>query len=82
MIDHWKTHKKLFVVLELCEGSLKDRLKNLSLQEAMRVFEEIMMGMKDIHDSDIVHQDIKLDNILIKDGKVKISDFGLATKID
>jgi serine/threonine protein kinase len=29
-----------------------------------------------------MHRDIKLENCLLKDSKVKLSDFGLATKYD
>lgn len=82
MLDHWKTHKKLFIVLELCEGSLKDRLSAMGVEEAMRVFRQILQGVRDIHNAGIIHRDIKLENLLVKDGNVKISDFGLAKKMD
>lgn len=47
----------------------------------MEVFRQILEGVKCLHDKNIIHRDLKLENILIKDGKAKISDFGLAKKM-
>lgn len=37
-----------------------------------------MRGYKILYENKIVHQDIKLENILIKKGNYKIADFGLS----
>lgn len=43
-------------------------------------FWQIVQGLKYLHlEAGIVHKDIKLENILIQKGQIKISDFGLAT---
>ncbi|KAH9467169.1 hypothetical protein Pst134EB_002193 [Puccinia striiformis f. sp. tritici] len=44
------------------------------------IFWQIVQGLKYLHtEAGIVHKDIKLENILIQKGQIKISDFGLAT---
>lgn len=39
----------------------------------------IISGLKHIHSKGIAHRDIKIDNILIEQGKFKICDFGSAS---
>ncbi|KAG1453007.1 hypothetical protein G6F46_009325 [Rhizopus delemar] len=47
--------------------------------EARRYFKEMMLGIEYLHANDIVHRDIKPDNLLIsKDDVLKIVDFGVS----
>lgn len=40
---------------------------------------QILMGLKAMHEADVIHRDIKCENIFMKrDGRVKIGDFGLS----
>lgn len=44
-----------------------------------KIFHEIVLGVRDIHQADIVHLDLKPTNILIDDeGYIKIGDFGIS----
>jgi serine/threonine protein kinase len=43
---------------------------------------EICMALKYMKDEKIIHRDIKPKNILIHEGKIKISDFGVAKMIN
>eukprot|EP01017_Pseudomicrothorax_dubius_P022314 TRINITY_DN24106_c0_g1_i1.p1 TRINITY_DN24106_c0_g1~~TRINITY_DN24106_c0_g1_i1.p1 ORF type:complete len:164 (-),score=13.06 TRINITY_DN24106_c0_g1_i1:39-530(-) len=69
---------------EYCEGgNLSSYLESkpgqrLSPKEAYEIFDQLVNGYKDLHKLKIVHRDIKDANILLKEGKWKISDFGLS----
>jgi serine/threonine protein kinase len=42
----------------------------------------LLHSVKCIHEVGIVHRDLKLDNIMLDQGKVKIIDFGLSKIVD
>ena len=60
--------------------------KVFSLTEAIRIFKQIINGLKAIHANNIIHRDIKCDNIFLSKKKggsfvCKIGDFGFAKVI-
>jgi serine/threonine-protein kinase len=72
-----------FIVMELVEGiTLKrfiERKGKLEVKEAVGISIQIAQGMEAAHDNHIIHRDIKPQNIIIsRDGKVKVTDFGIA----
>jgi len=72
-----------FIVLELVEGiSLKKYIEkkgHLPYKEALSIAIQVANGMEAAHAHHIVHRDIKPQNIIIsKEGKVKVTDFGIA----
>ena len=71
---------KFFVVLEFVDGeSLSDhRLVHLPVDMALDITKKIALGMQHAYEKNIIHRDIKPDNILLShEGAVKIADFGL-----
>ena len=44
--------------------------------EMFKMLKLIALGVEHIHNHDIIHRDLKSDNILISRGKPKIGDFG------
>jgi len=46
----------------------------------MKIFGQIIRGLSAMHQFKVMHRDLKPSNILLKNGSVKIADFGLATK--
>lgn len=72
-----------YIVMELVEGiTLKQYIEKkarLSYKEAVSIAIQVSMGIEAAHNNHIIHRDIKPQNIMIsKDGKVKVTDFGIA----
>src|SRR5436189_4980006 len=52
-------------------------------KEAARLVEKLARGMEAAHQEEVIHRDLKPANVLLlKDGTPKITDFGLAKKLD
>ena len=72
-----------YIVMELVEGiTLKkyiEKKNGLAFKEAVNIAIQVCLGMGAAHHNKIIHRDIKPQNIIIsKDGKVKVTDFGIA----
>jgi len=84
----FETSAKMFLVMELCnqEGleELLEKKSVLSEQESLCIFQQLADAVSYIHQNDIIHRDLKLDNILlaepVNDSKynIKLTDFGLS----
>jgi type II secretory ATPase GspE/PulE/Tfp pilus assembly ATPase PilB-like protein/tRNA A-37 threonylcarbamoyl transferase component Bud32 len=75
-----------FIVMEMVEGeNLRARLQResrLERPEAIRLATGIAHALAAAHELDLVHRDIKPDNIMLStDGAVKVADFGLARQV-
>lgn len=72
-----------YIVMELVEGiTLKkyiEKKARLSYKESVSIAIQVCMGISAAHNNHIIHRDIKPQNIIIsRDGKVKVTDFGIA----
>ena len=72
-----------YIVMELVDGiTLKkyiEKKSRLSVKEAISIAIQVSMGLEAAHSNHIIHRDIKPQNIIIsRDGKVKVTDFGIA----
>eukprot|EP00485_Elphidium_margaritaceum_P003987 CAMPEP_0202687004 /NCGR_PEP_ID=MMETSP1385-20130828/2726_1 /ASSEMBLY_ACC=CAM_ASM_000861 /TAXON_ID=933848 /ORGANISM="Elphidium margaritaceum" /LENGTH=326 /DNA_ID=CAMNT_0049341709 /DNA_START=77 /DNA_END=1057 /DNA_ORIENTATION=+ len=83
--DVFDNGKHVFMVLELCQKrDLFDALiaspdNVFSERKAAQIVYDIAHGLQYLHSHFVVHRDLKPENILFgHDGKIKISDFGLA----
>ncbi|MCX7701733.1 MAG: serine/threonine protein kinase [Gemmataceae bacterium] len=83
MVEH---DGDVFLILEYVRGaSLSARLRKerISIPEASRLATQIAQAMQHAHDHGIIHRDLKPSNILLTvDGMPKITDFGLAKRLD
>lgn len=77
-----------YIIMEYCpNGTLKDYLKkivesenSITNEEIKSVFFQLIKGMNDINKK-VIHRDIKLENILLNNNVLKISDFGISKSI-
>ncbi|TKC46628.1 hypothetical protein EI555_011427 [Monodon monoceros] len=90
----FETPKKMYLVMELCEdGELKeilDRKGHFSENETRWIIRSLASAIAYLHNKDIVHRDLKLENIMVKSSfidandemnlNIKVTDFGLAVK--
>ena len=72
-----------YIVMELVEGiTLKEYIERkgrLTIKEATSIAIQVSAGLEVAHNNQIVHRDIKPQNIIIsREGKVKVTDFGIA----
>jgi len=82
----WEHQNKIYIVVELADGTLRDRMKEckqegqegVAAEELLRYFASAAEGLDFLHAKRVFHRDIKPDNILIINGHAKLADFGLA----
>jgi serine/threonine-protein kinase len=80
VVDEGSLH---YIVMELIEGiTLKNYISKkgfLDTKEAIGISVQVAQGIAAAHEQGIIHRDIKPQNIIIaRDGKVKVTDFGIA----
>eukprot|EP00743_Colponemidia_sp_Colp-15_P005538 GILK01005958.1.p1 GENE.GILK01005958.1~~GILK01005958.1.p1 ORF type:complete len:613 (+),score=113.08 GILK01005958.1:332-2170(+) len=76
----------LYIQMEFCPDSLEQWLtrpnRTVDSMLNLRIFRQIVDGLRDIHAHGLIHRDLKPSNIfLTADTTVKIGDFGLATDL-
>lgn len=93
LYNAWETQDTLYIIMELAKGGeLRCAIMpevGLTEPDARHVFVQLVEALQYMHSKNVVHGDLKLDNILIdsktsKDGliNIKISDFGYSNFVD
>ena len=95
IIESFNTRNSYILITEYCEeGELFDQVKNqLSETQIAVIFRQLLSGLAYLHSNNIVHRDLKLENILIHEIEkskttgedlfnIKIIDFGTARIFD
>jgi len=83
--EFFETTDKLYIVQEYCSGGnlcdLIRKQRGLSEARAKDIFFQLLQAVKYLHASNIVHRDIKSENVLLKEKNiddVRLLDFGLS----
>ena len=76
-----------YIVMELIDGiTLKqymERRGRMDWRESLHFITQIMRGLSHAHSRGIIHRDIKPQNIMVlRDGSVRVADFGIACLAD
>ncbi len=75
--EHEDTH---FIVMEYVDGeTLRKKDKPFSIDDSLDYSVQISEALNDAHEKNIIHSDIKSENIMVNTkGRIKVMDFGLA----
>lgn len=81
--EYGEENNTAFIAMEYMEGrNLKEAIANnerFPLEAVVDIIKGILDGLAYAHEKGVIHRDIKPDNIiLLKDGRIKITDFGIA----
>lgn len=90
-VESFVENSKLYIVMEHADGGdltaaithRKTTGSRWAEDELMRIFVQICLALKHVHDQNILHRDLKSQNIfLTSKGIVKLGDFGIAKVLD
>ena len=84
--DSGEADGQLYYVMPCVEGeTLRDRLsreQQLPIEDAVSIACEVASALSYAHSHDVIHRDVKPENILLSGGEAIVADFGIAGALD
>lgn len=79
-VDTWQNMP--YLIMAYCPaGSCVKRVGKMTELELWKLIHDVAAGLAYLHEKDVIHQDIKPDNILVDtEGNYLITDFGISTR--
>ncbi|WP_430789681.1 serine/threonine protein kinase [Virgibacillus flavescens] len=87
LYGHFAYNDHFFYTMEFIKGSnVEDVLfredNHFSEKDALRLLKQMVDIVEYLHGKDIVHKDLRIPNMMMKDGKLFLIDFGLSRKLE
>src|SRR5712691_5128679 len=86
VIDRGQADGRQFIVFEYVDGEnlkqLVEREGRLPVRKALELGIEVGRALAFAHENGLVHRDVKPQNVLLGNGEVKVTDFGIARSVD
>jgi serine/threonine protein kinase len=84
--DYWVLHGRVYVVMELADGTLRTRLKQclasglpgIPQPELLAAMTEAAGAIDYLHSQQVLHRNVKPDNVLLVGGHARVADFGFS----
>eukprot|EP01063_Lacrimia_lanifica_P004780 TRINITY_DN1271_c1_g1_i1.p1 TRINITY_DN1271_c1_g1~~TRINITY_DN1271_c1_g1_i1.p1 ORF type:complete len:306 (+),score=149.63 TRINITY_DN1271_c1_g1_i1:70-987(+) len=83
LFDTYQTSNNIYMVMELVDGGelfnkIVESRQGLEENLARQYFQDLILGVRYVHEQGVAHRDLKPENILLSSTGIKISDFGLS----
>lgn len=91
LFDFYETEQSIYIVMEYIKGGtlrnyIETHKKKITEKNAKKIIYYLLQAVDYLHKSNIIHRDIKLDNIMLNDPKdlssLKLIDFGLSAQFE
>lgn len=87
VFDQGRDDQLAWMAMEYVSGitlrDVMDKFHALDADRALELFEPVLAGLASAHKAGILHRDLKPENVLLADdGRIKLSDWGLAREVD
>lgn len=91
LFDFYETEQSIYIVMEYIKGGtlrnyIETHKKKITEKNAKKIIYYLLQAVDYLHKSNIIHRDIKLDNIMFNDPKdlssLKLIDFGLSAQFE